>query len=67
MKNNKLKQTRESLMISRSELAREANVSPLTIKRIEEGMPCRLGTKRKILLALGYSLADAKKVFGEQE
>ena len=62
-----LKQVRESLLMSKSELAREANVSPITITRIEGGKPCRLETKRKILLALGYSLSDSKKIFGELE
>lgn len=62
---NTLKKIRESLLMSKSELAREANVSPITISRIEEGMPCRMETKRKILLALGYSLSDAKKIFNE--
>ena len=62
---NSLKKIRESLLMSKSELAREANVSPITISRIEEGKPCRMETKRKILLALGYSLADAKKIFSE--
>lgn len=62
---NSLKEIRESLLMSKSELAREANVSPITITRIEEGKPCRLETKRKILLALGYSLSDSKKLFTE--
>ena len=62
---NTLKKIRESLLMSKSELAREANVSPITISRIEEGKPCRMETKRKILLALGYSLSDAKKIFNE--
>jgi DNA-binding XRE family transcriptional regulator len=62
---NSLKKVRESLLMSKSELAREANVSPITISRIEQGMPCRMETKRKILLALGYSLSDAKKIFSE--
>jgi DNA-binding XRE family transcriptional regulator len=62
---NRLKKVRESLLMSKSELAREANVSPITITRIEEGKPCRMETKRKILLALGYSLSDAKKIFNE--
>jgi DNA-binding XRE family transcriptional regulator len=65
MAKNSLKKVRESLLMSKSELAREANVSPITISRIEEGKPCRMETKRKILLALGYSLADAKKIFNE--
>ena len=60
-----LKSVRESLLMSKAELAREANVSPITITRIEHGKPCRMETKRKILLALGYNLADAKKIFGE--
>jgi DNA-binding XRE family transcriptional regulator len=65
MAKNTLKKVRESLLMSKSELAREANVSPITISRIEEGKPCRMETKRKILLALGYSLSDAKKIFNE--
>lgn len=65
MVKNPLKATREALLMSKSELAREANVSPITITRIESGKPCRLETKRKILLALGYSLSDSKKIFGE--
>lgn len=50
-------------MISKAELARLAGVSPVTIDRIESGMPCRMETKRKIILALGYSLAEKDKVF----
>ncbi len=56
---------RESLLMSKAELARKANVSPLTITRIEKGMPCRMETRRKIILALGYNIADNKKVFGD--
>jgi len=51
--------------MSKAELAREANVSPITIARIEKGMPCRLATQRKILLALGFSLSDKEKLFSE--
>lgn len=64
MAKNHLREIREALLMSKSELARDANVSPITITRIEEGMPCRLETKRKILLALGYSLSESKKIFG---
>lgn len=60
---NRLKETRESLLLSKAELAREARVSPLTIARIESGMPCRMETKRKILLALGLKLQDKNKIF----
>jgi DNA-binding XRE family transcriptional regulator len=65
MGKNSLKQIRESLLMSKSELAREANVSPITITRIEQGMPCRMETKRKILLALGFKLSDKNKIFGD--
>jgi DNA-binding XRE family transcriptional regulator len=65
MSQNSLKKIRESLLMSKAELAREANVSPITITRIEQGMPCRMETKRKILLALGFKLSDKNKIFGE--
>jgi len=65
MSKNSLKTIRESLLMSKSELAREANVSPITITRIEQGMPCRMETKRKILLALGFKLSDKNKIFGD--
>ena len=65
MGKNSLKKIRESLMMSKAELAREANVSPITISRIEDGMPCRMETKRKIILAMGYKLSDKDKIFGD--
>jgi len=65
MSQNDLKKIRESLMISRAELARKANISPFTIARIENGKPCRLETKRKIILALGLKISDKNKVFGK--
>ena len=65
MGKNSLKKTRESLMMSKAELAREANVSPITISRIEEGMPCRMETRRKIILAMGFKLSDKDKIFGD--
>ena len=60
---NSLKETRESMLMCKAELARQANVSPITITRIEKGMPCRMDTKRKILLALGLKPADKHKIF----
>ena len=60
---NSLREIRESLMMSKSELSRKAGISPLTIKRIENGKSCRVETKRKILLALGLKLSDKDKVF----
>jgi len=49
--------------MSKAELARKAGISSLTIDRIEKGKDCRLETKRKIILALGYSLSEKDKVF----
>jgi DNA-binding XRE family transcriptional regulator len=63
MSANTLRKTRESMLMSKAELARMANVSPITITRIEKGMPCRMDTKRKILLALGLKPADKNKIF----
>jgi DNA-binding XRE family transcriptional regulator len=63
MGKNKLKELRESRLMSKSELAKEANVSPITITRIEKNMPCRMETQRKILLALGLKPADKHKIF----
>ncbi len=65
MAKNSLKMIRESRLMSKAELARKANVSPITIGRIENGMPCRMETKRKIILALNYKLSDKDKIFGE--
>ena len=63
MGKNSVRKIREALMMSKAELSRKANVSPITLSRIEKGMPCRMDTKRKILLALGYKLSDREKIF----
>ena len=65
MGSNAVKQLRELLLLSKAELARKANLSALTVDRIEKGQNCRLETKRKIILALGYSLSEKHKVFPE--
>ena len=62
---NHVRDIRESLLMSKAELARKADVSPLTITRIERGHPCRMETMRKIILALGYKLSDKSKLFPE--
>jgi DNA-binding XRE family transcriptional regulator len=66
-KQNRLRETRIEKMMSKAELARRANLSVLTIDRVEKGLGCRMDTKRKILEALGLSLADRVRVFGEEE
>ncbi len=61
-----VKTVREGLLMSKAELARKAGVSPLTIDRVERGKDCRMETKRKIILALGYDLSDREKIFPER-
>jgi len=65
MSKNSLKKIRESLLMSKAELAKRANISHKTITRIESGMLCRIDTKRKIILALGLKISDKKKVFAK--
>ena len=50
---NRVRKTREKLLMTKTELARNAGISPLTVDRIEKGMSCRIETKRKIILAFG--------------
>ena len=64
MASNQVQRFRENLMMSKAELARKAGLSTLTIDRVEAGRPCRLDTKRKILLALGLKVSDKDRVFG---
>lgn len=63
MASNNLKKVRERFLISKSELARKAGISPLTIDRIEKGCDCRVDTKRKIIQSLGLKLSEKNKVF----
>jgi DNA-binding XRE family transcriptional regulator len=62
---NIVKEIREELLMSKAELARKAGVSPLTIDRVEKGKSCRMETRRKIILALGYKLSDKDRIFPE--
>ena len=64
MANNNVQKFREALMLSKAELARKSGLSTLTIDRVEAGRPCRLDTKRKILLALSLRITDKDQVFG---
>jgi DNA-binding XRE family transcriptional regulator len=64
---NRVRETRIERMMSKAELARRAGLSVLTIDRVEKGLECRMDTKRKILEALGLSLGDRVRVFGEEE
>lgn len=66
-KPNNVRRIRIELMLSKAEVARRANISVLTLDRVERGYGCRVDTKRKILEALGLTLADRVRVFGEEE
>ncbi len=61
---NNVQRLREEQLLTKAELARKAGVSPLTVARIENGLDCRVDTKRKIILALGLTPSDKAKVFG---
>ena len=63
MRTNNVQRFREALLMTKAELARRAGLSTLTIDRIESGRPCRLDTKRRILMALGMRVADRDKLF----
>ena len=67
MPSNNVQRFREALMMSKAELARKAGLSTLTIDRVEAGRPCRLDTKRKVLLALGLRISDKDRVFGAMD
>ena len=66
-KRNDVQRLREEQLMSKAELARRAGVSVLTIDRVERGSECRVDTKRKIILALGFTVEDRRKVFPDGE
>lgn len=61
---NNVQRLREEQLLTKAELARKAGLSPLTVSRIESGLECRMDTQRKIILALGFTPSDRRKVFG---
>jgi DNA-binding XRE family transcriptional regulator len=67
IKTNKLKDYREQRLISKTELARDAEISLVTLDRIEKGFDCRLSTKRKIIEALGLDLENKDAVFPDED
>ncbi len=62
-KKNNVRKLREERLMSKAKLARKAGLSPLTIDRVESGKDCRMDTKRKIILAMGFKLSEKDKVF----
>jgi transcriptional regulator with XRE-family HTH domain len=65
-KANRVQALREDRLLSKAELARRSGLSVLTIDRVEKGAPCRLDTKRKIILALGLKVTDKHEVFSDR-
>jgi len=65
---NPLRELREKLLLSKSELSRRSGLSIMTLDRIEKGKPCRLDTKRKIVKALGFNpwLKNGRTLFTER-
>jgi DNA-binding XRE family transcriptional regulator len=63
LKANNVRNIRESKLMSKSELAKAADLSIPTIDRVEKGYPCRMETKRKIIKALGLTLDERDRVF----
>jgi transcriptional regulator with XRE-family HTH domain len=64
---NRVQTLREQRLLSKAELARRSGLSVLTIDRVEKGAPCRVDTKRKIILALGLKVTDREQVFDDSE
>ncbi len=67
VKNSRLKDYREQRLISKAELAREAEISLVTLDRIEKGFDCRLSTKRKIIEALGLEIEEKDEIFPDND
>ncbi len=61
-----LKRYRERLLLSKTELARKAGLSSLTIDRVEKRKTCRMATKRKIILALGLKISQGRRMFRDE-
>jgi DNA-binding XRE family transcriptional regulator len=65
LKLTRLTEIREQRLLSRAELARRAEISPLTVLKIEKGHRCRPETARKIISGLSNSAEDNTKLFKE--
>jgi DNA-binding XRE family transcriptional regulator len=65
LKPNNVRNIREAKLMSKSELAKAADLSIPTIDRVEKGHPCRMETMRKIIKALGLTLDERNTVFLE--
>ena len=60
---NRVREIREELLLTRGDLARRAGVSLRTVWSVEAGHDCRVETKRAILRALGVSRSRYRDIF----
>jgi len=60
---NRVREAREHLLMTQTELASKARVALRTLHSVERGMNCRHDTKRKLLAALEFSFEDRDLVF----
>jgi len=60
---NRVRELRESKLMTQAQLAKRAKLAVRTIQSIEKGMRCRMFSKRKILLALDLTLSEISQVF----
>ena len=57
-----LRDYREKKVLSLYDVSRKADLSgTTTLRKIEQGMPCRVETMRKVLAALEVDLSEAPK------
>src|SRR5262249_47531147 len=60
---NNVRKLREARMWSKIELARRAGISPLTIDRIEKGIPSGIMTRGKIFMGLELKVSQRYRFF----
>jgi len=60
---NRVREIREELLMTREELAERTGLSARTVWSVENGFPCRLPTKRRILQGLRVAKAQYRLIF----
>ena len=64
---NRVRELRESRLMTQVQLAKKAKVAVRTIQSVEKGMDCRMVTKRKLLYAFDLSLEQMSQVFVKRQ
>jgi len=62
-RSNRVREIREERLMTREELADRAGLSLRTVWSVENGFPCRLPTKRRILRGLRFAKGQHRLVF----